>query len=62
MTQNILYFRKKFIIAIDLKACALFVIIFLEQPNLAKIFSSKIFITTEFVAFRVGIASTHFEK
>jgi len=46
----------------DLKDCALSLIIFLGQPNLAKIFSSKKLITTESVAFLVGIDSTHLEN
>jgi hypothetical protein len=58
----ILYFWKNFIMAIDLKACALLVIIFQGHPDLDKILSSKKLITTESVAFLVGINSTHLVK
>ena len=46
----------------DLKAWALSVTIFQGQPNLYKMFSSKKLITTESIAFHVGITSTHLVK
>jgi hypothetical protein len=46
----------------DLKSWALSVANFRRQPNLDKIFSSKKLITTESLAFHVGMASTHLVK
>jgi hypothetical protein len=46
----------------DLKAWELSVTILWGQSNLDKMFSSKKFITTESVAFRVEMASTHLVK
>jgi hypothetical protein len=43
----------------ELKALALFVVIFAGAPNLVTIPSSKKFTTTSFVALLVGMASTH---
>ena len=48
--------------ALDLKALALSVNNFLGQPNLLRIFSWMKSMITLLVAFRVGMASTHFVK
>jgi hypothetical protein len=57
-----LYFWLKMTISIDLNALALSVTIFRGQPNLDNILSSRKYITTESIAFLVGIASTHLVK
>jgi hypothetical protein len=60
--STMLYFLQKLAISMDLKSWALSVTIFRGQPNLDKMLSSKKLITTEPVAFHVGMASTHLVK
>jgi hypothetical protein len=57
-----LNFCQKFIIAIDLNACAFSVTIFQGQLNLDKIFSFRKLNTTVLVAFLMGLTSTHLVK